>query len=74
MILDGLAGVKFMTEGKIIHSFAILKAHMSFYLKIPSTIMKKEKNSCYFSKIKYKGSILIDYYLKGNKQFNDLKW
>ena len=74
MILDGIAGIKFITEGKISHSFAILKAHISFYLKIPSTVMKRKKTAYISSKIKYKGSILIEYYLKGNKRFNDLNW
>jgi len=74
MVLDGIAGVKFITEGKISHSFAIFKAHMSFYLKIPITIMKRSKTSAISSKIKYKGSILNDYYIKGHKRFNDLNW
>ena len=74
LVLDGLAGIKFITEGKIIHSFAIFKAHISFYLKIPSTFKKRRKTTAISSKIKYKGSILTDYYLKGNKRFNDLNW
>ena len=74
LVLDGLAGIRFITEGKIIHSFAIFKAHISFYIKIPSTIMKRRKTTTITSKIKYKGSILIDYYIKGNKRFNDLNW
>ena len=31
LILDGIAGVKFLLEGKPLHTFAILKAHFSFY-------------------------------------------
>ena len=74
LILDGLAGIKFITEGKFIHSFAIFKAHISFYLKIPSTLKKRRKTTAISSEIKYKGSILTDYYFKGNKRFNDLNW
>ena len=74
LVLDGLAGIKFLTEGKISHSFAVFKAHISFYLKIPSTIIKRRKTADICSKIKYKGSILIDYYLKGKKRFNNLNW
>ena len=74
MVLDGIAGVKFITEGKISHSFAIFMAHMSFYLRIPSTIMKRRKTAAISSKIKYKRSILNDYYIKGCKRFNDLNW
>lgn len=31
MILDGVAGIRFLTQGKFRHTFAILKAHFSFY-------------------------------------------
>lgn len=31
MILDGIAGIRFLTQGKVGHTFAILKAHFSFY-------------------------------------------
>jgi len=31
MVLDGIAGIRFLTQGKISHTFAILKAHFSFY-------------------------------------------
>ncbi len=74
MILDGIAGVKFITEGKISHSFAVFKAHISFYLRIPSAVMKRRKTASISSEIKYKGSILMDYYIKANKRFNDLNW
>lgn len=31
MILDGVAGIRFLAQGKFGHTFAILKAHFSFY-------------------------------------------
>jgi len=31
MVLDGIAGIRFLTQGKFGHTFAILKAHFSFY-------------------------------------------
>ncbi|MEO6177218.1 MAG: glycosyltransferase family 2 protein [Flavobacterium circumlabens] len=31
MILDGIAAIRFLTQGKFQHTFAILKAHFSFY-------------------------------------------
>ena len=74
LLLDGLAAIKFLTEGKISHSFAIFKAHISFYVKIPHTIIKRRKTGTISSKIKYNGSIILDYYLKRNKRFNDLNW
>ena len=71
--LDGIAGIKLLTEGKIRHSFAIFR-HISFYLRIPSVFLKRTKTSAISSQIKYKGSILKDYYIKGHKRFNNLNW
>ncbi|MEO8535104.1 MAG: glycosyltransferase family 2 protein [Flavobacterium sp.] len=31
MVLDGIAAVRFLAQGKFQHTFAILKAHLSFY-------------------------------------------
>ena len=31
LILDGIAGIKFMIELRPIHTLAIVKAHFSFY-------------------------------------------
>ncbi len=31
LCLDGIAGIKLITEGKFLHCFAIIKAHFSFY-------------------------------------------
>ena len=74
MVLDGIAGIKLITEGKISHSFAIFKAHISFYLRIPSAVLKRTKTSVISNQIKYKGFILKDYYIKGHKRFNNLNW
>ena len=74
MVLDGIAGIKFITEGKISHSFAIFKAHISFYLRIPSAVLKRTKTTAISNQIQYKGSILKEYYIKGHKRYNNLDW
>ena len=74
LLLDGVAGVKFITEGKFSHCFAILKAHFSFYSRIPGVLFNRKKTRKIDRSIKYKSSILTDYYLKGNKKFNELNW
>ncbi|MBP0902563.1 glycosyltransferase [Mariniflexile gromovii] len=65
LILDGVAGIKFLLEMKPKHILAILKAHISFYghLKQLLTQRKSTKN-----KIKYykKASIVVDYFIKNN--------
>ncbi|MCS5663547.1 MAG: glycosyltransferase family 2 protein, partial [Flavobacteriales bacterium] len=74
LILDGIAGLKFISEGKFSHCLAILKAHFSFYSRMPGVLLKRKKTRKIDSSIKYKNSILTDYYLKGNKRFYELKW
>jgi len=69
LLLDGIAGVKFILEGKPIHTFAILKAHFSFYANFFKMKNKRkltlQKRRDYFSK----KSIVWDYFVNGNKNF-----
>src|SRR5690606_13644831 len=62
MILDGIAGIQFLAQGKFNHFFAIFKAHFSFYALLIKTIHKREleiKNNYY--KI---NSIVYAYFVK----------
>lgn len=71
LVLDGLAGIKFLFEGKPLHFFAILKAHISFYTLLFKFIKMRKtlpKTSNYF---KHK-SIVWQYYVKGKKSFSEL--
>ena len=74
LVLDGIAGVKFVSEGKFNHCFAIVKAHFSFYSRIPTVLINRKRTLKIDNSIKYKDSILVEYFLKGNKKFEDLKW
>ena len=76
MILDGIAGLKFLTEGKIGSFMAILKAHYGFYHYL---FFVKDKQNLSPSLHKnwvssYSGNILTDYFLKGKKKFNQIKF
>lgn len=44
LILDGMAGVKLLLEGKPSHTFAIVKAHFHFYSDIKQNNAKRLKN------------------------------
>ena len=71
LFLDGLAGLKFLVEGKPKHTLAIVKAHFSFYSNIKKLNNKKLKN---FSNIKlFNKSVIISYYLKRIKKFSAFK-
>jgi GT2 family glycosyltransferase len=43
LILDGIAGLKFILELRPIHTFAILKAHLSFYKNFMKFLKKRKK-------------------------------
>ncbi len=43
LVLDGIAGIKFLTEGKARHTLAIVKAHFSFYKKVPYYLKNRRK-------------------------------
>ena len=65
LILDGIAGIKFLLELKPKHTLAILKAHMGFYTKFMTMYRKRSKqhNTSYYTK----KSIVWDYFILGKK-------
>jgi GT2 family glycosyltransferase len=71
LFLDGIAGIKFLLEFKGQHSFAILRAHFSFYGQL-KTLLKSRKLSVKREKNYEKRSIVSSYYLKNCKTFNCL--
>ncbi|MDG1697614.1 MAG: glycosyltransferase family 2 protein [Polaribacter sp.] len=72
LILDGIAGIKFILEFRPVHTLAILKAHLSFYknfFKIFKKRRKVNKNQEY----KLFNSIVWQYFVLGRKKFKDLR-
>lgn len=72
LILDGIAGFKFIVELRPIHSWSILKAHLSFYKNIFKFIKKRRKLQ---KKTNYNihTSVVWQYFILGRKKFNELK-
>ncbi|HSD05654.1 glycosyltransferase family 2 protein [Flavobacterium sp.] len=70
LVLDGIAGVKFIFSGQFAHCLAIIRAHFSFYCLFSKNFSKREKNqiSIYF-KTK---SIVYSYYVKSGTVFGDI--
>ena len=71
LVLDGVAGVKFLLELRPLHTLAILKAHLSFYYYLPKTFRKRNKiqlNNNYFSV----NSIVWSYFISGKKSYKEL--
>ncbi len=72
LILDGIAGVKFMIELRPIHTWAIIKAHFSFYANFFKFLGKRRKLQ---KKLNYNlhTSIVWQYFALGITKFNKLK-
>ena len=72
LILDGLAGLKFLISGQFKHFFSILKAHVSFYSQFR---LINKKRSVVFKLKKYSSvnSIVFRYYILRKKKFTDLQ-
>lgn len=71
LLLDGIAGIRFILQGRFLHFWAIIQAHFSFYYHIP-TLLKKRK----YQKIKQSytslTSIVYAYFIKKKKSFSEL--
>lgn len=71
MVLDAIAALQFLIQGKPEHFLAILKAHFSFYGMLPKFLQKRKKNA---SEIKYfkTKSIVFQYFILKKKHFKEL--
>ena len=49
LLLDGIAGVRFLFEGKWSHCFAVLRAHFSFYKRLIAVLDKRRRELRYGS-------------------------
>ncbi len=71
LLLDGLAGFKFLIEGKFSHFIAIIKAHFSFYANF-NTFIKKRKKLSKTGKYYSFFSVVWQYFILKHKHFNQL--
>ncbi len=71
LILDGLAGVVFLLQGRPKHTLAIIKAHISFYRLLPNYLKKRKK---WANRLKYAhiSSILYARFFKNRRYFSQL--
>jgi GT2 family glycosyltransferase len=67
LILDGVAGMRFLYRGQFAHFFAILKAHYNFYFKFFYFLNKRESKQ--YKNYYKSSSILYSYFVKNGKVF-----
>jgi GT2 family glycosyltransferase len=72
LILDGIASIKFLIELRPVHTFAIVRAHVSFY-KLFSKFLGKRKTLQKKQDYNLHTSIVWQYFVLGRKKFKDLK-
>ncbi len=67
MLFDGIAGIRFLFQGKFAHFFAVLKAHFHYYHSINRNLKKRAEFqvSSYFNR----NSIVFDNYIKKRHNF-----
>ena len=72
LTLDGIAGIKFIIELRPIHTWAIIKAHLSFYKNFFKFLGKRKK---LIKRQNYNmhTSIVWQYFVLGKKKFEELK-
>ncbi len=70
LTFDGIAGVRFIFQNKPLFTWAIFKAHMSFYKHLYGNLKKRSKNNK--RKYYYTKSIVWQYYIKNKRVFNKL--
>ncbi len=75
LIMDGVAAIKFLFEGSLTHSWAVLRAHFAFYGMFGGLVKdksrKKLKPLIAFSGV-YHRSMVVDFYIKKLKKFSEL--
>lgn len=70
MVLDGIAGMQFIFQGKITHCMAILNAHFSFYSAFSKFYKKRDsKQSSKYYKV---NSIVYNYFIGKARTFEKL--
>ncbi len=71
MMMDGLSILRFLSQLRFGHAIAVLKAHIHFYIALPSTLKKRKALGNARAEIGSK-SIVLDYFAKGKKHFSKL--
>lgn len=81
LVLDGVAGVVFLSEGKFKDIIMIIRAHWRFFFQFRNTLRKRELYDAKIEKCRIDTpnmighvpiSIVQQFYLKGKKKFSDL--
>ena len=76
MVLDGIAGIKFLVGGQGQHTWQVVRAHFAFYGRLPK-ILAGRKNSGPKPRLKkfpgtFRGTTIWQYFINGHRKFSSL--
>jgi len=78
MILDGLSATAYLLQGKILFFFAVIRAHIRFYLNLRRLIHKRKIINRIISKTSvsqiFPGAIVYNFFIKRRRVFRDLNF
>jgi GT2 family glycosyltransferase len=76
LILDGMSGSVYLISGKFSFFWAVIKAHFSFYARIPKFLKKRKALKPVVSEHPemYKKSIVMSFFLRNKKTFDQLEF
>ncbi|MGI9530415.1 glycosyltransferase family 2 protein [Lutimonas sp.] len=72
LLLDGVAGIKFIIELRPVHTWAIIKAHISFYWHLRKMLKKRRALSFKQTNYFYCFSIVWEHFIKRKKKFSQI--
>ncbi len=72
LVLDGVAGLKFALELRPVHTWSVLKAHISFYKNL-NKFIKKRKQIQRKSNYSIHTSVVWQHFVLQRRKFNNLK-
>jgi len=72
LILDGIAGIKFIFELRPVHTWSIIKAHFSFYANLPKMLRKRKHISFKQTKYFHTFSIVWQHFILRKNKFTEL--
>lgn len=72
LVLDGIAAIKFLWDGGMQDLMAVVRAHLYYYKMLPHLRQKRKMLQPRDVNHIYRGSIVLDYYLRSKKRFKEL--
>ena len=73
MVIDSLAALKFLSEGRLKLIWCIFRAHLSVYKNLPLLLNKRKiLKANNYPILQYKGSIIWAFFVQKNKRYSSL--